>query len=104
MLFYYLLLNHDHNNNVRWFTYERNAEYRYKMRAFGEIKKGSELQISYGKLNNWELLCRYGFAIDDVPQDIGKGFTVFNTCSKTNKGKQTYLRIPDKPLKFHSIP
>lgn len=42
------------------------------LQAFNGGKKGTECFHSYGSLPNHSLLCYYGFAVEDNPNDIAK--------------------------------
>ena len=53
------------------------------------------------KLNNWELLVRYGFAIDDIPQ-IFKIEIQLDMIKRSCSGKSKYETY-DMPHMFHII-
>lgn len=40
------------------------------IRTIKDIKEGERPTINYGKLNNYELLLRYGFSVQDNPNSI----------------------------------
>lgn len=52
------------------FLYEDGDDDNFKLFAYGGGKSGTECYVSYGKLSNETLLSRYGFALQNNPEDF----------------------------------
>ena len=58
------LINHGKVKNVDLEAYwTKNGELGYKVHALDSIKKGQELYVHYGQLNDLSLLQKYGFTL-----------------------------------------